>query len=197
MAPQIRKKEAQRLEAKTRRQHFVASLTEADKVTLAKDLCASFCAAFPLTPEMRLAAYWPLPSEADTRPLLEKAYGKGASISLPCAHQNAPLTFHRWHPQDTLVTGPFGVREPDSSTLQVTELTHILIPLLAFDLSGQRLGYGQGHYDRTLSSLRSCRSGGFQKPLLIGFAFAAQEVDSVFTDPHDQVLDAIVTEKGE
>tara|TARA_A100000171_G_C2132327_1_gene147589 strand:- start:1783 stop:2385 length:603 start_codon:yes stop_codon:yes gene_type:complete len=188
-------KKKQRLEAQKQRQDFVESLTQQEREILARELSDSFCKAFPPSPEIRLAAYWSLPYEADTRPLLTRLLAQKGSVFLPCTRKNAPLTFRKWDLDAPLIKGPFHVMEPESSFPEESSFTHILVPLLAFDLSGNRLGYGQGHYDRTLTSLRSLKRPFPEKPLFIGFAFEVQKVDTIVTDPHDQVLDAIVTEK--
>jgi 5-formyltetrahydrofolate cyclo-ligase len=84
----------------------------------------------------------------------------------------------------------FGTREP-SEDKQVLEPDVILAPLLAFDSSGFRLGYGGGFYDRTLEKLRQ------NKPVTVyGIAYAAQKMDHVIKGPYDQPLDGIVTELG-
>jgi 5-formyltetrahydrofolate cyclo-ligase len=100
-----------------------------------------------------------------------------------------PLVFHRWHPGARMVAGAFGALIPEVAEEVVPEV--LIVPLLAFDRAGFRLGYGGGFYDRTLEGLRA------RGPVAaIGFAFAAQEVDRVPTEPTDQKLDLIVTERG-
>ena len=96
-----------------------------------------------------------------------------------------PLIFRLWEPGCVMVPERFGTARPDGATISPDLF---LVPLLAFDRAGGRLGYGGGYYDRTLP-LYPCRPAW-------GFAYAAQEVDKLPLEPHDHQLDAIVTEAG-
>ena len=99
--------------------------------------------------------------------------------------------FRLWHAGDRLQTGAFGIEEPLPSAPERFP-TSVFVPLLAFDASGHRLGYGGGYYDRTVSTLR--RRG---MVLTIGIAYAGQELDRpIENGAHDEKLDMIVTEKG-
>jgi 5-formyltetrahydrofolate cyclo-ligase len=100
-----------------------------------------------------------------------------------------PLRFREWSPGCTLAEGEFGARIPAEGAWLEPEV--LIVPLLAWDRRGYRLGYGGGFYDRTLERLRSRHP-----TLAVGFAFAAQEVPEVPTEPVDQPLDAIITEEG-
>jgi 5-formyltetrahydrofolate cyclo-ligase len=117
----------------------------------------------------------------------------GARLALPVTpakDSTGPLRFHLWRADAALHLSPFGVYEPDPGS-ESLDPDVLLTPLLAFDRSGGRLGYGAGHYDRTLARLRAT------KPVVaIGLAFAAQEIDQVPMDAHDQRLDAILTERA-
>lgn len=137
-----------------------------------------------------VSGYHPIGSELDPRPLLAMLRGLGHEIALPVVTgRDAPLIFRVWHEGDAMLEGPFGVREPLPVAPEVTP-DILLVPLLAFDRRGFRLGYGGGFYDRTLALLR--RHG---TPLAIGIAFAAQEVDRVPVAEYDQPLNWIVTER--
>ena len=130
----------------------------------------------------RIAGYWPLPSEADPRPALRT---HGGPWCLPVVvGRGKPLIFRDWRPGALLVPGPFGVQEPAGA---VCTPEVVVVPLLAFDRRGHRLGYGGGFYDRTLAGL-------VPRPLAIGFAFSMQEVAAVPTDDTDAPLDLVVTE---
>jgi len=117
----------------------------------------------------------------------------GARLALPVTPPRGadePVRFHLWSTGEILHVSAFGVHEPHPGN-EVVEPDLVLLPLLAFDRRGGRLGYGAGHYDRTLERLRAV------KPIrAIGLAFAAQEVERVPTGPHDQPLDAILTERA-
>ena len=124
-------------------------------------------------------------SEIDIRPLLRGLAARG-TVALPrTPPRGQALTFCRWQPGDAMTPGPFGTQEP-TGALVVPDV--LLVPLLAWDRAGRRLGYGAGYYDRTIAAMPGVRT--------IGCAFAAQEVDIVPTDPHDALLDAIATERG-
>lgn len=134
-----------------------------------------------------LAGYMPMRTEIDPLPAMAAHQGPvGVPVIVAKA---APLRFREWSPGCRLVEGAFRARIPEVGTWVEPEV--LIVPMLAFDARGYRLGYGGGFYDRTLEQLRA------QGPVLaVGFAFAAQEVAKVPTDAFDQRLDAVVTEKG-
>ena len=138
-----------------------------------------------------IAGYWPLGDELDCRPALEALAQAGATVALPvAAGQGHALVFRQWRPGDPLERGPFGTMHPGSKAAVVDPET-LLVPLLAFDLAGHRLGYGAGYYDRTISALRAVR-----KITAIGLAYDVQRVDTVHADAHDQPLDGVITANG-
>ncbi|MFO1034347.1 MAG: 5-formyltetrahydrofolate cyclo-ligase [Hyphomicrobiales bacterium] len=148
---------------------------------------------FPVVPQPGRAvvsAFYPYQSEIDTRPLLGKLAGEGWETALPIVLAlKTPLEFRRWLPGSPTVPGKWDIpRPPEDAPLVEPDV--LLVPLLAFDRKGYRLGYGGGFYDRTLEKLRSRK-----KVVAIGVAFAVQEVDSVLHDHHDQLLDYVMTEK--
>jgi 5-formyltetrahydrofolate cyclo-ligase len=137
-------------------------------------------------PGQAVAGFWPLPGEIDIRPLLLALAGRGCTMCLPVTpERGSALTFRRWAPGMPMATGPFGTAEPVGPSVTPTV---VLVPLLAFDRQGHRLGYGAGYYDRTLSLLSGIRT--------IGCAFSAQEVAAVPAGPTDIPLHAIATERG-
>lgn len=136
-----------------------------------------------------VSGYWPMRGEADPLPLLTHLHKIGVDCGLPVVEaQGRPLTFRRWRPGMDLEPGSYGERIPGPDVAAVTPST-LLVPLLAFDRAGYRLGYGGGYYDRTIAHLRSVG------PIVaVGVAFAAQEVESVPHDRTDQRLDWVITE---
>lgn len=134
-----------------------------------------------------LAGYMPMRTEIDPLPAMAAHQGL---VGVPVITAAAtPLKFREWAPGVAMIAGDFGALIPAEGAWVAPQL--VIVPLLAFDARGYRLGYGGGFYDRTLQGLRA------KGPLLaIGFAFAAQEVDAVPTDAFDQKLDLVVTEKG-
>jgi 5-formyltetrahydrofolate cyclo-ligase len=149
---------------------------------------------FPLQPSPTrkiVSAFYPYKSEIDTRPLLGKLAGEGWTTCLPIVIAlHEPLVFRRWLPGEPTLPGVWDIPRPTCDAPEV-EPDVLLVPLMAFDRKGFRLGYGGGFYDRTLELLRAKKT-----IIAIGVAYAAQEVDSVPHDSHDQALDFIMTEKG-
>ncbi|WP_119168611.1 5-formyltetrahydrofolate cyclo-ligase [Algihabitans albus] len=138
-----------------------------------------------------LSAYWPMRDELDPRPLMLALAARAWKLCLPVVERTgAALTFRAWVPGDPLVEARFGTQIPSEGSEVVTPDV-LLVPLLAFDRRGYRLGYGGGFYDRTLADLRSRKT-----VTAMGLAYAGQEVEAVPTEPTDQRLDALVTERG-
>jgi 5-formyltetrahydrofolate cyclo-ligase len=149
--------------------------------------------AFPITASAGLSGvsgFFPYKSEIDTRPLLGLLAGEGWTTALPIVIANGePLIFRRWYPGQPTMPGMWDIPQPTEDS-PLIEPDVLLVPMLAFDRKGYRLGYGGGFYDRTLALLRAKKS-----VTAIGVAYAGQEVDSVPRDAHDQPLDFIMTEK--
>ncbi|MBT8155574.1 5-formyltetrahydrofolate cyclo-ligase [Epibacterium ulvae] len=134
-----------------------------------------------------LAGYMPIRSEISPLVAMAEAAAHGP-VGVPVIMgEGQPLRFSRWEPDCALRDGPFGAQVPAVDDFFEPEI--LIVPLVAFDRSGGRLGYGGGFYDRTLEMLRAKRS-----TLAIGFAFAAQEAQDLPLEPTDQPLDLIVTE---
>jgi 5-formyltetrahydrofolate cyclo-ligase len=114
---------------------------------------------------------------------------KGAQLALPVVHaKDRELTFSEWRQGAQLVAGTYGILQPRSEAAQL-EPDVILVPLTAFDRRCRRIGYGAGYYDRTLADLRKRRV-----VVAVGIAFAAQEVEAIPVEEHDQRLDLVLTE---
>ena len=138
--------------------------------------------------DLRVAGYYPLRDEFDCRPLIQTLRLAGCPIGLPrIAGRTQPLAFHAWSPGTRLVSGTYGLREPASDAPAFTPDV-ILVPLLAFDARGERLGYGGGYYDRTLAAHPAA--------LAIGVAFDEQEMDRLPSQAHDRPLDGVLTPSG-
>jgi len=138
----------------------------------------------PPPPGAIVSGFWPLGDEIDIRPLLLALRERGHTIVLPATpRRGLPLSFLVWQPGDPMVREPFGTMRPTGGEQKPNFL---LVPLLAFDRRGGRLGYGAGYYDRTLSLL--------SPRFALGCAFAGQEVPEVPMGPHDIRLDAVATE---
>ncbi|NOG68858.1 5-formyltetrahydrofolate cyclo-ligase [Roseicella sp. DB1501] len=134
-----------------------------------------------------VAGFWPMGGEIDIRPLLLALAGRGHPIALPVTPKRGlPLAFRHWRPGEALGHGPMGTRQPVAG--EALRPDWLLVPLLAFDRAGRRLGYGGGYYDRTLAGLPGATA--------IGCAFACQELPEVPAGPEDWRLDAVATEAG-
>ena len=147
---------------------------------------------FPLTitPGVIVSGFMPLKSEINPLPLMQKLAQSGARLALPTiAGRGRPLIMRAWQWGEALDRGQWDIREPKPEAAEV-EPDILLVPLLAFDRSGHRVGYGAGYYDMTINRLRS------HKPVTaIGIAFAVQEVAAVPATPRDARLDLVLTER--
>lgn len=145
----------------------------------------------PPPPGAVIGGFWSMGSEIPTPPLLEALHARGHVVALPVTPPRGnPLFFRPWSPGTAMTPGPMGTQHPAGGDAVTPDW--LIVPLLAFDRSGARLGYGGGYYDRTLTLLRA------SNPSLtaIGVAYAAQEITQVPTGPHDAPLTAIATERG-
>ncbi len=134
-----------------------------------------------------LSGYMAIRTEIDPLPVMQEAAAHGP-VGVPViVGRGQPLRFARWQPGCEMTAGPFGARIP--AEVEYFEPEILIVPLVAYDARGGRLGYGGGFYDRTLQMLRARRP-----TLAIGFAHDAQEADALPLEPTDQPLDMLVTE---
>ena len=145
----------------------------------------------PPPPSAIVSGFTSFRTEIDVIPLLARLAGDGWVTALPVVTADgAPLAFRRWIPGEPTVPGRFGIPVPHEASAELLPDV-LLVPMLAFDRSGFRLGYGGGFYDRSVEWLRRA------KPVVVvGIAYAAQEVAAVPRGRYDQPLDWIVTELG-
>jgi 5-formyltetrahydrofolate cyclo-ligase len=178
-------KDSLRNEARTRRATLAA---------VAPDFALSiarFGEVLPIEADAVVASYWPIGDEADPRALASALASRGHPIVLPViVDSGAALSFRPWREGDALFPNRHGIHEPQPH-LDAVAPRALLVPLLAFDAAGVRLGYGGGYYDRTLAELRGCGH-----IVAIGVAYAGLEVAKLPHDAHDQRLDGVVTERG-
>ncbi|PZX18443.1 5-formyltetrahydrofolate cyclo-ligase [Palleronia aestuarii] len=150
------------------------------------DLLSQVLDRYPGRP---VAGYAALRTEIDPSEALARA-ARSATVGLPVVvGAGQPLRFRSWHSGVEMTSGPFGAPVPATGDWMIPEI--VIVPLVAFDQRGGRLGYGGGFYDRTLALLRRNRN-----VLAVGFAFAAQEACDLPLEPTDEPLDLIVTERA-
>jgi 5-formyltetrahydrofolate cyclo-ligase len=147
---------------------------------------------FPLAiePGAVVSGFMPMKSEINPIPLMRKLADAGATLALPVvAGKGKPLIMRAWRLGEPLASGVWGIREPKPDAPEVFP-DILIVPLLAFDRRGHRIGYGAGYFDMTIAALRA------SKPVVAaGIAFAAQEIAEVPTTPRDARLDLVLTER--
>ena len=180
------RKQAMREEALARRPALRVATPDA-----AWRMARNFIAAIPLPPSAVVSAFVAIGEETDPAPLVDLLRKEGHPIVLPrVVRKGEELAFHLYEEGATLDPGVFGLSQPGKDWPEAIPDV-LVVPLLAFDARGNRLGYGAGFYDRTLAALRASR-----RIVAVGFAFAGQEVPDVPHRDSDEPLDWIVTELG-
>jgi 5-formyltetrahydrofolate cyclo-ligase len=179
-------KSALRREALARRDALPA-----DARTQAAEAIAARPFPLEITPGTVVSGFMPLKTEINPLPLMRKLAAAGAKLALPVvAGRGKPLIMRAFAFGDALNSGQWGIKEPKPEAGEVAP-DILLVPMLAFDRQGHRIGYGAGYYDMTIAALRA------RKPAIAcGIAYAAQEVDAVPVTPRDARLDLVLTERG-
>jgi len=175
----------------TQRQQASAAIAAHLRTSMQQGLLHTATQRLPHRPV--IAAFWPIRSEPDLRPLLAEWAGQCCDIALPqVVQRDAPLAFHRWQPGAPMASGAFGVLEPATRAECVPDI--LLVPTLGYNAQAARLGYGGGYYDRTLAKLEAAG----HPYVAIGIAFALGRLAAHEHEPadHDMPLDAVVTEEG-
>ena len=172
-----------------------AAIARRDALPAAVRLAAAeTIAARPLPIEFAAGAvvsgFMPLKNEIDPQPLMRKLAAQGARLALPVViGHGKPLLMRAWDFGEPLATGVWGIREPKPDAVAL-DADILLVPLVGFDRSGHRVGYGAGYYDQTITLLRARK-----RITAIGVAFAVQEVPAVPATPRDARLDLVLTER--
>jgi len=174
----LRREMLERREAITSRERVRAAMTIAARPV-----------PVAIAPGSIVAGFSPMKSEIDPIPLMHRLADAGVQLALPVVvARGQPLVMRSWTFGEHLRAGTWGIREPEPAAATV-EPDVLIVPLLAFDRRGHRIGYGAGYYDMTLTALRE------RKPVVaIGIAFAIQEIDAVPDEPGDARLDFVMTE---
>lgn len=150
-----------------------------------------FRAHVPVREGQIVSAYWPLGKEFDVRFIIDDLIRSGIKVALPISgRESRVMEFALWDGASDLVKGEFGIYVPKDKVLVEPDI--LIIPFLAFDRKGHRLGRGAGHYDNTLAALRAKKN-----VLAVGIGYAEQAVlFNLPAEEHDQPLDIIITPKG-
>ncbi|TVQ49317.1 MAG: 5-formyltetrahydrofolate cyclo-ligase [Gammaproteobacteria bacterium] len=162
------------------------------EAALARQLRRLFRARFA-----SVGAYLPFDGEADITPLLRELAARGRTLSLPRLEgRRGHMCFVDWHPDDRLAGNRYRIAEPGVNARRraARALDLVLVPLVAFDRAGTRLGMGAGYFDRHFAHLRYHKC--WRRPRLVGVAFGFQEVQHLERAPWDVPLAAVVTESG-
>ncbi len=138
---------------------------------------------------LTVSAYWPFRGEPDLRGLMERVVSRGGRTALPVvvAH-GRPLAFRAWSPGEPLERGVWNIPVPKEGAAPVVPDV-VIAPVVAFDPACYRLGYGGGFFDRTLTAAP-------RRPRVFGVGYAQAAIPTIYPQPHDIPMDAVVTENG-
>ena len=139
-------------------------------------------------PEILLGVYWPFQAEFDPRPLIDWLIAAGSQVALPVVvDKKGPLEYRAWRPGEKLVDGVWNIPVPETRQIVVPQA--VLAPLVGFDRSCYRLGYGGGYFDRTLAAL-------VPRPWAVGVGFELSQLETIYPQDFDIPMDLIVSEAG-
>lgn len=181
-------RKALRTELRTRRRE----IPPAQRISAAQSL-ATRLLALPFAPDAGfVAGYWAVDGEIALH-AWQLGLPAGATYCLPVLHDDRCLRFAPWRPGEPLKANRYGIPEPDVASerlIQPQALSMVVVPLVGFDVRGQRLGMGAGWYDRSFAFRRENR----MSPCLVGAAFGIQKVERLDSEAWDVPLDAICTD---
>lgn len=170
-----------------------AALPASQRLAAAAAVANHFADHPYLTYAASFAGYYAMKAELDVLPIFNRMSTFNKITALPIVvDAQSPLTFGIWAPGTALAEGAHGTKQPAPETPTIIPEV-VLVPLLAFDAQGYRLGYGGGYYDRTIAHLRATAP---KPPLCVGVGFCAQEISEIPREEHDERLDGILTEEG-
>ncbi len=156
------------------------------RIEQALHISETMSAAIAVEPGQVVSGYWPMRSEIDVRPLLYSLAERRARLCLPAILDKTTMVFRELVRGAPLVAMGFGTFGPDA-TAEVLDPAVMLVPLAAFDARGHRIGYGGGFFDRTLATLP-------RRAFIIGVGYATSRLATIYPQPHDIAMDAIVTD---
>ena len=168
-----------------------AQLTSFERAKFSQEICRKLTNLKEIKESNVLAVFYPLQKEVDIRHYIINSMSRGRSLCVPRVTQKGEkLNFHKMLKNDFRLTTKYGfVRSPtpDTTTLALENIPVMLVPAISADKFGNRIGFGAGFYDITLSKMKNT--------LLIAPIFSCQVFDQVPTEKHDVKLDIIITEK--
>lgn len=178
-----------RVKTRARLKSYRDNLTEIERKGTADAITRHLHESGLLTGHHGIGFYWPMASEIDLRPMMTDLALNGIELALPViVGAGKPLEFRRWHPDDVLDdNGTWGIPAPSGQP--EVAVTLLLVPTLGFDNAGHRLGHGGGYYDRTLGVMNP-------RPTAVGIGYEACRLPTIYAQPHDIPMDAIVTDCG-
>lgn len=181
-------KEQMRAQSRRHRKELVVSLSEAEKENLGREICLQFCAGIHVSKNMDISIYWSIHDEIDTTALIRLLCEDGYKVSLPrIVSPGFSLDFHRYMSGDDLIINRFGIKEPQViQDIIIPDV--VIVPMLAFDKYGHRLGYGRGYYDRTIHQLRQKKD-----VTVVGLAYDQQEIEKISAERFDEKMDYVIT----
>lgn len=181
------------LKAKLRAERLAArdAISGEDRVAKAVAMAEAGGRLIDVVSGDEVSGFFPIRSEMDVRPLMQRLEARGAKICVPVVLDKQTIEFRELVAGSALVSTGFGTFGPGEGA-RVVDPDVMLVPLAAFDRLGHRIGYGAGFYDRAISRLHAKGL----RPRLIGIAYDCQEIDIVPAEDHDMALDAILTETG-
>lgn len=184
-------KEHLRSSLKIRRRDYYHHLSVSALAELEQQFTTKLFALPPFcSPSLIIGCYYAIKEEVPTSHMMTEIWKRGYQVALPHIHKDFTMSFHAYHPGDLLEPTFFKIPQPSLTAPQL-EPDVLIVPMLGFSRDGHRIGYGLGHYDR---ALRTVRSKG--QAVAIGFAFDCQEVTERFVEHWDEKLDWIITESA-
>jgi 5-formyltetrahydrofolate cyclo-ligase len=172
------------------------ALTAGERIHASQALVASLERIPEFLTDKRIGGYWAVSGELPLAALIQGLRVREQSYHLPIVGKDRQLMFAPWRPGGEIATNRYGIPEPVCATADLVppdRMEVVLLPLLGFDRRGHRLGFGGGYYDRSFDFLRDRHAPG--QPLLVGIAFAMQEVAAIEAMPWDVRLDYVATER--
>lgn len=173
------------------------ALSASERILASQSLVASLEQVPQFLTDRRVAGYWAVAGELPLAALIQGLRQRDQTYHLPIVGGDRQLMFAQWRPGGDIAMNRYGIPEPvcaPSDLLEPAQMDVVLLPLLGFDRRGHRLGFGGGYYDRSFDFLRERKAPG--QPLLVGIAYAMQEVAQIEAMPWDVRLDHVATERA-